>query len=249
MSKFHEETFKLLPKRPRRSAKNAALLKEREEVLGIRFPASVREWYELEGSVALLRKNSNDDRPVELKDLGAPEEDWYGGGRRDFVSQSLLWFMIENQGVCNWLLKLDGSDDPEVLVEVDTAPNDKLMSTSARFSEFVWCQVWDHLPARASCGAQEAELLSSDLEMLRSKFAVRRTTTGWPGDVQHRFESDAGRILIWDGEASLDWHLCASTPAGLRTLLDDVWRCGKLAKTLYGYDKLGEKLLAERRGR
>jgi hypothetical protein len=245
---FHTKALALLDPPPAVSEANLRVLSERECRLGIRFPASVREWYSLEGSVALLRRFSNDDHPVELDRLGAPAEEWYGAGPRDFVAKGLLWIMTENQGVCNWAVKLDGRDDPPVVVEVDSAPNEAWLPLADTFSEFVYCQVWDYQQRKVACSAQEIDLADSDLDYLRRTFEAGPTTASWPGNANLRFVSQHGCMLLWYGkERGTDWFIWADTANQLVKLLRLVWRCGNLSETLYGLDRDAERLLAQLR--
>ncbi len=185
--KYHRDAANLLPRMPRISKSAAELVANRERQLGIRFPESVREWYSLDGAVQLLERYSNDDDAFSVEELGKPFDDWYGGGPRDLLSENLLIFMHENQGVCNWAIKLDSGPDPAVVVEVDTAPNAEWLPCTDRFSSFIWCQIWDH-PRRAVGGAsQEIELSEQDLSFLRTNFEQLPTTYGWPGHVNYRF--------------------------------------------------------------
>lgn len=244
--RFHAETFALLPSRPSISESSVKLLTDRERSLGIRFPESVQEFYSLEGAVELLRRYSNDDQPCPLERLGEPWEDWYGAGRRDFVSQGLLWIMTENQGVCNWAVMLDGSNDPPVVVEVDSAPYETWQSFATSFSVFIYCQVWDHVGRGVSCSAQEQSLRQADLDFLKNEFDRRPKTFGWPGNTNYRFESKYGRVLLWDGqERGTDWFVSADDVEHLAQLLRQLWHCGNLSSTLYGIDREAERILAE----
>jgi hypothetical protein len=237
--KYHRDAVALLSEPPKFSVRAEELLAQRERELGIIFPEAVREWYSLENAVNLLRQHSNDDQPVALNRLGEPYPEWYGGGRRDFVQQGLIVFMCENQGVCNWAFRLDGNPDPEVVVEVDTAPNDEWLHCADKFSTFVYCQIWDHRRAlahrytRVGVAAQEYDLAEDDLEFLKSNLLQRPSTNIWPGNANYRFEGNDGGILIWHGRSGADWFVSAPTPASLHALLSKVWRCGTLADTLY----------------
>src|SRR5437879_4215525 len=120
--RFHQATVDLHPAPfPVHSPKAADFLVERERRLGIHLPPAVKEWYSFDGAVGLLEKYSNDDVPTKLEELGAPVANWYGGGPRDFERDGLLLILQENQGVCCWAVKLGGAEDPEVVIEVDTA--------------------------------------------------------------------------------------------------------------------------------
>ena len=48
-----------------------------------KLPASIREWYSLEGACELLRQYSNDDWPLEVSEFGLPRMDTLGGGPHD----------------------------------------------------------------------------------------------------------------------------------------------------------------------
>src|SRR5262245_36142444 len=221
--RYHRRAVGLPPKAQRFSESAHELLQQREEQLGVRFPASVREWYCLDGAVGLLERYSNDDWLVDVERLGEPFDNWHGRGPRDFLSENLLLFMHENQGVCNWAIKLDGTPDPPVVVEVDTAAAGKWLPCADHFSTFVWCQIWDHSQLAVGEQAQEAELSKHDLALLKASFPQLATTFGWPGNVNYRFATEAASILIWDGEGGADWFLTASTASDLKKLLAKVW--------------------------
>jgi hypothetical protein len=187
---YHRDATALLPTSPRFSGTAAEVLDRRERELGIQFPDAIREWYLLEGAVDLLRQHSNADKPLPIDRLGEPFSNWYGCGSRDFVAQGLVVFMHENQGVCNWAFKLDGSPDPEVVVEVDTAPNDEWLPCADKFSTFIYCQVWDYRHVLdiendgVGVSAQEPGLAQSDLQFLQANFLQRPTTCCWPGNAK-----------------------------------------------------------------
>jgi hypothetical protein len=245
--KYHHEAVKLLPHLPEFSTFAADLLRQRAEQLRITFPASVREWYSLEGAVQFLYLYSNDDSPLKIEELGEPFDDWYGGGPKNFLSEKLLLFMQENQGVCNWAIRLDDGPDPPVVVEVSTAPNPEWLPCADSFSTFVWSQIWDRSQHEVDVSAQEIELLEVDLRFLRSNFHQLHTTYGWPGSVNYRFESKNATILIWDGkDRGVDWFLSAPSAAELKELLAKVWHCGNLAESMYG-DVVAEKVLSQMR--
>ena len=244
MLRFHRAAIGLLPAPPGFSSKNVAIIAERESQLNRSLPASVREWYSLDRSVDLLREYSNCDLPVPLEQLGNPSKNWYGSGARDFVHDDLLWVMAENQGVCNWAVKLDGTDDPPVVVEVDSAPSEVWRPLSSSFSEFIYCQIWDHPKEVCRCAAKELGLTAADLEYLHRKFDSGPNTASWPGSANLRFSSVDGRILIWFAEErGADWFLFARGEETMSRLLQSVWKCGNLATTLYSEDEEAERAL------
>jgi len=120
MLRYHSRTFQLLGIEPRRSPSAVEAVVRAEERMGRRLPESVREWYELENACCLLLEHSNHDPPVDVSDFGKPERDRLGGATHDLLAEDLLVFRWENQGVCTWAIRLDGGDDPPVVVDVDT---------------------------------------------------------------------------------------------------------------------------------
>jgi hypothetical protein len=104
---YHSASFDLLGVEPKPSPAREALLAEREKVLGIAFPPSLREWYALPGSEKILLECSNRDPAVPLEKLGTDQE----------VRHRVIRFQVENQGVAAWYVRLDGSANPSVVVQ------------------------------------------------------------------------------------------------------------------------------------
>ena len=88
------------------SASAQALVEERERALGIRFPASVREWSSLGEAMALLPGYRTMDHPVLPGELGAVVRDWHGTGPQDPVATRLLVCLSENQHVAQCAARL-----------------------------------------------------------------------------------------------------------------------------------------------
>jgi hypothetical protein len=245
--KYHCEAAKLLPGGLHASDAAAQAVQQRELKLGITFPAAVREWYSIDDAIGLLAAYSNDDRPIKLNELGAPLDDWYGGGLRDLASEGLLLFLQENQGVCNWAVKLDGTPDPPVVVEVDTAPEAIWLPCADHFSTFIWCQIWDRSFREVGVAAQETELSRSDLAFLKSHFRELPTTNRWPGNANYRFGNECGAILIWHGGGGADWFAWSRTTSGLEALLRSIWHCGELSRTFYEVEGRADAILKKLR--
>ncbi len=242
--RFHQAAVDLLPKPPKFSAKAAQALDRREKKLGIRFPAAVREWYSLEGADELLRKYSNADFPIALADLGMPLKNWYGLPSRDFVPAKLLLLMNENQGVANWAVRLEGGDDPEVVVEVDTAPHEVWHPHAETFSTFIYTRIWDWRDSPLGLSAQDTETGAADLEFLRAQFKEGPRTWCHPGRTNYRFAGEAGSILLWEGEGQTDWFLRAESEEALEALVRQVLDRGGLRTSLYGNDDRASTVLA-----
>lgn len=244
---YHQAAVDLIGQPLDPSPAMAALLDERERRCGVKFPASVREWYSLEGAAEAL---DGQDCLVAVAELGEVEEDWFGAGQQDFVAQGFLVIMYENQGVCWWAVLLDGSDDPPVVVAVDRP---QWSHCAAHFSTFVYTRIWDWggatWPDRGcDLQAQDGPLQRADLDLLQQVFLEEPRTYGWPGKTNYRFSYGGARILVWDDEErQADWFLSADSPATLRQLAGRLWNCGTLASRLYALRPCGEKVLADMR--
>lgn len=245
--RFHQATADLSRQPLILSPAAQHALSEREAACGFALPASVREWYSLEGAVDILAHHSNDDHAIPLERLGASAPLSHDPGPS---ATKRLAVMTENQGVCSWAVSLDGSDDPPVLVGMDdgTAEGDESpvvwRSFAARFSTFVYTLVWDW-PTGNICSVWGIDdpLAPDVLAYLRATFAEGPNTRHWPADVTYRFGTPDARIIIWDKRArQADWTLIGSSPDALATLLRRVWRCGDLPATL---DERGDECGAE----
>jgi hypothetical protein len=235
---YHQQTVALLDPIPRVSPEALAAMDERERALGIRIPASVREWYSLEGAVELLETYSNDDHPVRLAELGEPDWDWHAfrehlkprvaesdwdAGEPEWQGDALagnpLVFMNENQACCRWAVPLEQANDPVVLVQ-----NDAMLGwrkVSDRFSSFVYSYIWNYRYVHfATCilEAKGQSVTPSTLGFMSEHYLQAATTHVRPDyDLDHRhdhyrFMSRDGscRILIEDVSSGWsNWHLAS----------------------------------------
>jgi hypothetical protein len=249
-SRFHRAVLARLGVQPVVDDAAMRALNERAAVLGITFPASFVEWYGMRDGIELLRRNSNADDPVTIAHLGEPSK-WRWDEKRDLIREGLLLFMFENQAVCVWALRLDGDEDPPVLVARD--PDLEWRPCAERFSTFMACQAWDHAEIWDEAGerillqAQDEPLSDDDLAFLRSRFDEAPTTHGWPGDNQYRFERGDHRVLVWDGEEQADWWITATSEDDLAELATELWECGNLHASLWSNDNRGETVLEQLR--
>jgi hypothetical protein len=245
-SLFHEGALARLGVQHALDPRAMRSLKERATALGITLPASFVEWYGMRDGIDLLRRNSNADDPVEVERLGERFQ-WRWDEKQDWLQEGLLLFMFENQAVCVWALRLDGSDDPPVVVARD--PDLEWRACADRFSTFITCQVWDHIEiwdeqgARILLQAQAVPLKENDLAFLRKRFDSAPTTHGWPGDNQYRFQRGDYRVLVWDSPEQADWWITASSDEGLADLASELWECADLRRSLWSNDARGETVL------
>ena len=255
---FHSATFELVGKKPKRSRRALELLKKRERQCGVRFPAAVREWYLVSGPALGLDIGcgKTTDEMVPLRELGEPLANWYAMGSADFVRAGLLIVIHENQGVCTWVVKLDGSDDPPVVVEVDSSYKAASLSKirwqrcAESFSTFMYCRAWDHGhsldPISVWSAAQDQPLARRDLAFLRANFTEGPRTFGHPGVANYRFFTADSAMLIWAKKGGADWHLMASSDEALLRLLRCVSHAGTLTETLYTFDDPRSEAVLER---
>jgi len=58
---YHQAIFALLDLQPVISQSQVSLINQREQLCQVAFPASVREWFSIEGAADLFFNNSNND--------------------------------------------------------------------------------------------------------------------------------------------------------------------------------------------
>lgn len=95
--RYHQAAYVLLGQSPTVSQDAIILLEQQEKALGRELPASVREWYSLDGAVDILAEYSNQDHPISLSSLG----DLSGRISQEALAQNLLLVMHDNQSVCH----------------------------------------------------------------------------------------------------------------------------------------------------
>ncbi|MFK4227547.1 hypothetical protein [Streptomyces sp. NPDC019890] len=211
------------------------------------LPASLREWYSLDSAVRILQRHS-DDIPYAVADLGRSHGP-YGESVGDddaphpIDEQNLLPFMIENQGVCYWAVRLDGSPDPEVLITYEDF--ESWFPCSASFSEFAYSWVWDrpggYSPREESrhASSQGQRLAPTDLTVLAHLFEPRPETLFGVTEVTgrtHRFAGadDKQRIRLETGMSDGLWgcELWAASDALLADLITTLHSQTSLTKNL-----------------
>jgi hypothetical protein len=135
--KYHQTTFALLGKSPRLSRRAPKILEKRERELGFSLPASVREWYSLDGVIPILFEHGDGDPPVRLQELGDPRD----------LRLGVLRILAADQGAVRWYVCLDGSDDPPVDVVRQEAGDEgdplidrpgRRRRAADRFSDFIY---------------------------------------------------------------------------------------------------------------
>jgi hypothetical protein len=248
MLSYHQSTLELIKIEPQTSSIAISLLNKFEQVHDLLLPTSVREWYSLAEACDILRKYSNQDHPIELKELECIQLSEYSKNLPDFGTKKIMPIMYENQAVCTWAVVLSEVDDPPVVVEL----NSVWMPYADSFSIFVYTRVWDWDEATISCsvGAQDVNLNLNDIEFLQKNFKEGPRTYSWPGKTNYRFIDEETRIIIWDDEeGQADWYIFSQTAEALLKTTESAWQCGKLRDTLYELDDCGYKVLRTLRRR
>lgn len=237
MASYHNATLELLGRRLRSEPTALDALECAERRLGVRLPRSVREWYSCDDAVPILAEHSNDDSPIAVQDFAL----------RESPIGRVLPIRWENQGVCTWAVLLDGSDDPPVLVDVDSGGS-VWQLLAQKFSTYVYTCVWDYrvvLGQPALVQAQNGPISPHALSVLAASLAEQPKTTGWPGSVQHRFAGDRHGVLIWSSEGeSADWFVGAPDAGSLRSALRVVWSLDKIGETFYDCSAVAKDVLA-----
>ena len=242
---FHARTLELLEAAPVISESAVADLESVETRIGRKLPASVREWYSLDGACELLRRYSNDDRPLEVLEFGVPRTDTLGGGPHDLLARGLVVFRYENQSVCVWAFGMHDGDDPPAFVDVDTQFK-TWTQCAPTFSEHLYAWMWDHakvLTKDLLVQAQNKPLSDAALSFLRNNFDVGAETYGWPGHTQYRFSKNDQRILIWASDDQADWWITADREDSVSGLIETVRNCDEVGHSLWSHSERAELLL------
>jgi hypothetical protein len=238
MASFHRATFELLGPEPRTSAAALGELERTEQRLGMRLPPSVREWYSYGGALPILAAHSNNDPPIPVQEFSPTES----------TAGRLIPIRRENQCVCNWAILLDGSEDPPVLVDVDS-DGAVWQPVAEKFSTYVHTCVWDyhvvlHRPALVQ--AQNEPLSPQALQALQGLFDERPRTFGWPGSAQYRFDGGQHGILIWSTEdQQADWFVGAADANSLELALRLVWNLDAVGESFYDCSRIAEVILTK----
>jgi hypothetical protein len=237
LKSFHSATFELLGFEPQCSRAAVSEVERAEVRLGFRLPASVREWYSCDGAIRILETHSNGDSPIPVAELTI----------RQSMSQRLLPFRIENQGVCIWSIMLDGSDDPPVYVDVDSNGRDWHLQAST-FSQYVRACVWDYkmvLSQPALVQAQNAPLSFEAIHELDQALHAGPRTFGWPGSTQYRFAGNDYALLIWSAASQADWFVGGRDEASLESVLRRTWHLDRVGESFYPCGEIGKRVLAK----
>jgi hypothetical protein len=213
-----------------------------EERIGNPLPAAFRRFMALEGAGEFLGRFRNDDHPIGLAELGLALPRWHG---YDPLSEQILPFMRENQDVCVWGIWLNGSDDPPIVVDVDSGSPPKWELCADSFTNWLACQFWDWGHPEWSFAANGRPLDQEVLSSMRQHFDEGLQTWAWPGKVNYRFINGRSKLLVWSGEDQCDWWLAPTAPDFTFDALDEIERIAGIGAILYALGDQFESVLDE----
>jgi hypothetical protein len=238
MASFHLATFELLGTHPRPSALALGELEATEQHLGMRLPPSLREWYSYDSALPILSEHSNADPPIPVQEFSVTQS----------TAGRLIPIRWENQGVCTWAILLDGSDDPPVLVDVDS-DGTAWQPLATKFSTYVYTCVWDYhavLRRPALVQAQNGPLSPQAHHALGALFDERPRTFGWPQSAQYRFDGGPHGILIWStADQMADWFVGAADATSLESALRLIWDLDGVGDSFYDSSGIAKVTLAK----
>ena len=231
--KYHIEALNLIGHVPSISEQALTELNELKNIIDF-IPESMYEFYSLKNSIELISyQDCLFSIPRIIRNIDR------------FLKNDMLIFMTENQSVVDWAIRLDGSDDPEVLVgdKNKIEEKDKWIVYIDSFTNFIFTQIFDWkyifgTPYVLQAGYKPS---TDDLTFLMQEFNSGPRTYGWPGDINYRFYNELGGIIIHGNW----WWLGASNGVKLKKLTKLVWNCGGLKDELWGNTEQSIAILEE----
>ena len=196
-----------------------------------------RQWYPYQSARPSSRCTATRTRRSRVRDFTFAES----------TVGRLLPIRWENQGVCTWALCFDGSDDPPVLVDVDSeVPRGNCSPNTSRPTSS--CVLDYHVVLRqpALVQAQNSPISSESLRDLAGLFDEGPRTSGWPGNTaQYRFAGSRLGVLIWSMEDQADWFGGAADATSLESALRLGWELDAVGESFYDCSKIGRDRLAK----
>ena len=231
--RYHQASFDLLNIVPLESAPAVAAIDACERRIGRPLPRALREWYSLQG-VAKPVSRQNRSVPINQIEIETPDADQTSS--TDEKSVPLLIIMHENQGVCRWGVRLNGSEDPATMVQLVTTPSSRWQSYADHYSTLIFTEIWDwHTDELSGMAAIDEPPSEATLAFLNTNYVEGPRTYNWPARTTYRWHAPDVRILIWAGEQQADWFVHAKTVGRLEQVCRSLWNLGTLSQTLYGF--------------
>jgi len=212
-----------------------------ERRIGCKLPAAFREFYSMADAQALLTHYSNSDWPLSVAELAKPISRWHN---YDPIDDKILPFMNENQHVCVWGIRLDGADDPAVVVEVDSGTLPRWQLCAEHFSDWLGCQVENFRVLQSSWFvAQAPELTDNIVGFLRQHFEEGMQTHAWPGETNYRFFNSRAELILWSTKGQCDWWIAPRSADLVATALDEIEEIAGIGRVIYAPREEHEGLL------
>lgn len=237
---YHQAVFDLIGEKPIVLPQAVEALDYLEQSKGIVLPASVREWYSLEGAASIISRFPSCGYAREVRQLGDIVRYWLDRSYHevDLLEQGLVWVMKEHQDVYSWAIHLNGSDDPPVVVTIENEnliPFTKYDLYVETFSTFVYTCAWDEplVADDQTFGWKRGLLLATELAFFRDHFQEGPLTLNAPGLFNRRFCSGNKRILIHESEDQTNWYFYAPTDDELKQLVEAVLQCVTLKGVMH----------------
>lgn len=220
--KYHQASLDFIGEIAVFSQKNTEELSQFERECNIKLPLSLIEWYSLERGQQILHRYSNGDHPVPASKLktdylvmqGYESEKYYA----PFETHNLLPVMHENQGCFDWLVYLNGSDDPPVYVTGET-----LELFTNTFSDFIYTHVWDWNGLFSNnwhCLYTNPGEVGLAFMRLHFQETTRTFSFDYIGGAAYRFFQEDKCVLIKTGTDYNTWHVWASSYENLIELIN-----------------------------
>jgi hypothetical protein len=207
--RYHNATARELFRTDRLARdKPVAEVRALERRLGVKLPASVREWVGYFGDLGFL---SGQDHARGL-------DEWE-------VRDGHLLMMWENQNCAEWGVRPDGSDDPPVFWALPRGLREGRPNWSPvadRFSTFTWSRAWSQarvFDARYNWLSMSGRFGPREAAYLRARYREGPTVSDWPCGVHHHFTNE--RAYLWTiGE---QWMAGARNNSVLLAFTREVW--------------------------
>lgn len=215
-----------------------------EATHGVVLPAAVREWYSRPKLVDLLAATSSLERIYPIRDFGYWGPYWrFPGGasdqeaepgeeasRVDPLALGLLPFMEEDQGVWFMVARLNGADDPPLVVSFDVVgPEMQWQPHVARFSDLIYTRLWDVFPDGFSLSGRALPVTQVDLTTLGTELQQMQSSFEVPAGTTFRYADRSGdqRVLLVERSPNC-WDITLWS-AGRELLKDLAARLGSVS--------------------
>jgi hypothetical protein len=252
---FHQRTFDFLGREPNVIIERETSLQAFEAFAQLPLPEAVREWLMMKDYASLIELNDDHVLPIDTfvfkpNPLFGDDLRWqtpyctdspfgfWGHDAKHFLTDDLLLFVTENQGVCYWAIDLYHSPDPPVWTKwSDTEA--RWLPCAASFSEFIFARIWDSqaMSGEWTLHTSIQPLSFAELGYLETNFTLLLTDRSHPHFLQcFRFERNDQQILIrrekrvYQPESD-EVYLRAASANSLEELVQAVWRLSDLSKT------------------